>query len=174
MKLSIASLGAEPGSRFLDQVKLAELLGFHAFFHNDKKWARDVFSRLGAATQCTTTTRARHQRGRSLHAPCRAAGAGRRDARRDGAGALPRDHGIGQPLRDAARLWQPQAGGRAARGRRPDAAVVARREGHDRRRGGEVQGRRARLEADRDPAALHRQPRAANPQARRRRSPTAC
>ena len=44
MKLSIASLGGEPGSRFLDQVKLAELLGFHAFFHNDKKWARDVFS----------------------------------------------------------------------------------------------------------------------------------
>ena len=54
MKLSIASLGGEPGSRFLDQVKLAELLGFYAFFHNDKKWARDVFSRLGAATQCTT------------------------------------------------------------------------------------------------------------------------
>ena len=54
MKLSIASLGGEPGPRFLDQVKLAELLGFHAFFHNDKKWARDVFSRLGAATQCTT------------------------------------------------------------------------------------------------------------------------
>jgi 5,10-methylenetetrahydromethanopterin reductase len=54
MKLSIASLGAEPGARFLEQVKLAELLGFHAFFHNDKKWAREVFSRLGAATQCTT------------------------------------------------------------------------------------------------------------------------
>ena len=54
MKLSIASLGAEPGPRFLEQVKLAELLGFHAFFHNDKKWAREVFSRLGAATQCTT------------------------------------------------------------------------------------------------------------------------
>jgi 5,10-methylenetetrahydromethanopterin reductase len=54
MKLSIASLGAEPGARFLEQVKLAERLGFHAFFHNDKKWAREVFSRLGAATQCTT------------------------------------------------------------------------------------------------------------------------
>ena len=54
MKLSIASLGAEPGARYLEQVKLAELLGFHGFFHNDKKWARDVFSRLGAATQVTS------------------------------------------------------------------------------------------------------------------------
>jgi 5,10-methylenetetrahydromethanopterin reductase len=55
MKLSLASLGAEPGARFLEQVRLAERLGFHAFFHNDKKWAREVFSRLGAATQVTTT-----------------------------------------------------------------------------------------------------------------------
>src|SRR5258708_20289556 len=54
MKLSIASLGAEPGARYLEQVKLAERLGFHAFFHNDKKWARDPFSRLGAATQVTS------------------------------------------------------------------------------------------------------------------------
>ena len=53
MKLSIASLGAEPGARFIEQVKLAERLGFHAFFHNDKKWARDLFARLGAATQVT-------------------------------------------------------------------------------------------------------------------------
>src|ERR1700724_2445484 len=54
MKLSIASLGGEPGSRYLEQVKLAERLGFHAFFHNDKKWARDLLSRLGAATQVTS------------------------------------------------------------------------------------------------------------------------
>ena len=54
MKLSIASLGGEPGPRYLEQVKLAERLGFHAFFHNDKKWARDPFSRLGAATQVTS------------------------------------------------------------------------------------------------------------------------
>lgn len=54
MKLSIASLGAEPSARYLEQVRLAEQLGFHAFFHNDKKWARDVFSRLGAATQATS------------------------------------------------------------------------------------------------------------------------
>ena len=50
MKLSIASLGAEPGARFIEQVQLAERLGFHAFFHNDKKWARDLCARLGAAT----------------------------------------------------------------------------------------------------------------------------
>ena len=54
MKLSIASLGGEPCSRYLEQVRLAELLGFNAFFHNDKKWARDAFSRLGAATQATS------------------------------------------------------------------------------------------------------------------------
>jgi 5,10-methylenetetrahydromethanopterin reductase len=54
MKISLASLGGEPGARYLEQVKLAERLGFHAFFHNDKKWARDVFSRLGAATQATS------------------------------------------------------------------------------------------------------------------------
>ena len=54
MKLSIASLGAEPGARYLEQVRLAEQLGFHAFFHNDKKWARELFSRLGAATQVTS------------------------------------------------------------------------------------------------------------------------
>ena len=54
MKMSIASMGDEPGARYLDRVKLAELLGFHAMFHNDKKWARDVFVRLGAATQVTS------------------------------------------------------------------------------------------------------------------------
>ncbi len=47
-------MGAEPGPRYLKQAKLAERLGFHAIFHNDKKWARDVFSRLGAATQVTS------------------------------------------------------------------------------------------------------------------------
>jgi 5,10-methylenetetrahydromethanopterin reductase len=36
-------------------VRLAELLGFHAFFHNDKKWAQDVYVRLGAATQVSRT-----------------------------------------------------------------------------------------------------------------------
>src|SRR5258707_15847457 len=56
MKLSIVSLGGEPGSRYIEQLKLAERLGFHAFFHNDKKWARDVFARLGTATQATSRT----------------------------------------------------------------------------------------------------------------------
>src|SRR5262249_27115962 len=37
-----------------ERAKLAESLGFHAIFHNDKKWARDVFARLGAATQVTS------------------------------------------------------------------------------------------------------------------------
>lgn len=54
MRLSIASLGAEPTARYLDQVRLAELLGFHAFFHNDKKWAQDVWVRLGAASQVSS------------------------------------------------------------------------------------------------------------------------
>jgi 5,10-methylenetetrahydromethanopterin reductase len=54
VKLSIASLGAEPGARYLEQVRHAERLGFHAFFHNDKKWARELFPRLGAATQVTS------------------------------------------------------------------------------------------------------------------------
>lgn len=54
MKLSIASMGAEPGARYIENARLAELLGFDGFFHNDKKWARDVFVRLGAATQVTS------------------------------------------------------------------------------------------------------------------------
>jgi 5,10-methylenetetrahydromethanopterin reductase len=54
MKLSLASRGAEPGARFLEQVKLAELLGFHAYFHDDKTSAREPFARLGAATLVTT------------------------------------------------------------------------------------------------------------------------
>jgi 5,10-methylenetetrahydromethanopterin reductase len=54
MRVSVVSLGGEPAVRYLEQVKLAEKQGFHAFFHNDKKWARDIFSRLGAATQVTS------------------------------------------------------------------------------------------------------------------------
>ena len=110
-----------------------------------------------------------HQRDRSLYAARGLAGAGDGDAGGIGAGPVPGDHGIGQPLRDAARLRQPEAGRGAARSRRADAAAMARREGHARRRGGEVQGWRARLEAERDPAALYRKPRTANPQARGRR-----
>jgi 5,10-methylenetetrahydromethanopterin reductase len=54
MKLSLASFGAESSAEFLEQVELAELLGFHAFVHDDKQWTRELFSRLGAATQVTT------------------------------------------------------------------------------------------------------------------------
>jgi 5,10-methylenetetrahydromethanopterin reductase len=54
MKLSLASRGAEPCANFLEQIELAELLGFHAFVHCDKQWARELFSRLGAATQVST------------------------------------------------------------------------------------------------------------------------
>ncbi|MFL6800004.1 MAG: LLM class flavin-dependent oxidoreductase [Xanthobacteraceae bacterium] len=54
MKLSLVSLGSEPGPRFLEQVKLAELLGFHAYLHAEEKAVRDPFARLGAATQVTT------------------------------------------------------------------------------------------------------------------------
>jgi alkanesulfonate monooxygenase SsuD/methylene tetrahydromethanopterin reductase-like flavin-dependent oxidoreductase (luciferase family) len=54
MKLSLLSTGAESGTRFLEQVKLAELLGFHAYFHGDRRGAREPFTRLGAAAQCTT------------------------------------------------------------------------------------------------------------------------
>ncbi|RYE08260.1 MAG: LLM class flavin-dependent oxidoreductase [Hyphomicrobiales bacterium] len=53
MKLSIASLGSEPGSRYLEIAQQVEKLGFHGYFHNDKKWARDGLVRLGAATQVT-------------------------------------------------------------------------------------------------------------------------
>ncbi|HVY59915.1 MAG TPA: LLM class flavin-dependent oxidoreductase [Xanthobacteraceae bacterium] len=54
MRISIASMGDDPGPRYLENAKLAEILGFDGFFHNDKKWARDVFVRLGAATQATS------------------------------------------------------------------------------------------------------------------------
>src|SRR5581483_7672885 len=54
MRISIASMGDDPGPRYLENAKLAEILGFDGYFHNDKKWARDVFVRLGAATQATS------------------------------------------------------------------------------------------------------------------------
>lgn len=54
MRVSVASLGEEPTRRFLEQVRLAELLGFEAFFHCDEKWTRDVYVRLGAAAAETS------------------------------------------------------------------------------------------------------------------------
>lgn len=53
MRLSIASLGSEPGARYLDMARQVERLGFTGYFHNDKKWARDGLVRMGAATQVT-------------------------------------------------------------------------------------------------------------------------
>jgi 5,10-methylenetetrahydromethanopterin reductase len=55
MKLSIASLGSEPGSRYLEIARQVERLGFSGYFHNDKKWARDGLVRMGAATQVTSS-----------------------------------------------------------------------------------------------------------------------
>lgn len=54
MRVSMASLGYEPTPQFLEHVRLAELLGFDGFFHNDAKWRREVFGRLGAATTIAT------------------------------------------------------------------------------------------------------------------------
>jgi 5,10-methylenetetrahydromethanopterin reductase len=54
MRISIASMGDVPAARFLEHARLAEQLGFSALFHNDKKWARDPFVHLGAATQVTS------------------------------------------------------------------------------------------------------------------------
>lgn len=53
LRLSIASLGEEPIPRFIDLVKLAELLGYHAFFHADEKWTRDVYVRQATAAAHT-------------------------------------------------------------------------------------------------------------------------
>src|SRR5258707_1035872 len=54
MRVSVCSLGEESNARFLEQVRLAELLGFHAFFHADEKWTRDVYVRLGAAARSSS------------------------------------------------------------------------------------------------------------------------
>lgn len=54
MRVSVCSLGEEPNARYLEQVKLAEQLGFHAFLHGDEKWTRDPYVRLAAATRVTS------------------------------------------------------------------------------------------------------------------------
>jgi len=53
MRFSIASLGEEPGDRFIEFVKLCELLGYDGFTHSDEKWTRDVWVRLAAAAAHT-------------------------------------------------------------------------------------------------------------------------
>lgn len=54
MRISIASMGDDPAPVFVERARLVERLGFSALFHNDKKWARDPFVRLGAASQVTS------------------------------------------------------------------------------------------------------------------------
>jgi alkanesulfonate monooxygenase SsuD/methylene tetrahydromethanopterin reductase-like flavin-dependent oxidoreductase (luciferase family) len=54
MRVSVCSLGEETNVRFLEQVKLAEQLGFHAFMHADEKWTRDPYVRIAAATRMTS------------------------------------------------------------------------------------------------------------------------
>jgi 5,10-methylenetetrahydromethanopterin reductase len=54
MRFSIASLGEEPGDRFIEFVKLCELLGYDGFTHSDEKWTRDVWVRLAAAASHTS------------------------------------------------------------------------------------------------------------------------
>ncbi|MGH8914827.1 MAG: LLM class flavin-dependent oxidoreductase [Acidimicrobiia bacterium] len=49
MRFSIASLGEEPPNRFVDMVRLCELLGYDGFTHSDEKWTRDVYVRLALA-----------------------------------------------------------------------------------------------------------------------------
>ena len=57
MRLSLCSLGDEPTDQFLEQCRLAEILGFHAYYHADEKWTRDCYVRLGAAATVTTRLR---------------------------------------------------------------------------------------------------------------------
>jgi 5,10-methylenetetrahydromethanopterin reductase len=54
MLISVCSLGEETNARYLEQVKLAEQLGFHAFLHADEKWTRDPYVRLAAATRVSS------------------------------------------------------------------------------------------------------------------------
>lgn len=54
MRVSLASLATEPTPDYLRNVALAESLGYDAFFHNDNKWRRDVWVRLGAAAATTS------------------------------------------------------------------------------------------------------------------------
>ncbi len=57
MKVSIAELGEMPHGRYLDFVRLCELLRFDGFYHADEKWTRDVWSRLGMAATVTSRIR---------------------------------------------------------------------------------------------------------------------
>jgi alkanesulfonate monooxygenase SsuD/methylene tetrahydromethanopterin reductase-like flavin-dependent oxidoreductase (luciferase family) len=53
VKVSLCSIGEESTERWLEQVQLAEILGYHAFYHADEKWTRDGYTRLAAAAVTT-------------------------------------------------------------------------------------------------------------------------
>lgn len=53
MKVSLCSIGEESTERWLEQCQLAEILGYHGFYHADEKWTRDGYVRLGAAAAVT-------------------------------------------------------------------------------------------------------------------------
>jgi 5,10-methylenetetrahydromethanopterin reductase len=57
VRVSIAELGEMPHDRFVEFVKLCELLRYDGFFHADEKWTRDVWTRLGIAAAVTSRIR---------------------------------------------------------------------------------------------------------------------
>lgn len=54
MRVSIAELGEMPHGRYVEFVKLCELLRYDGFYHADEKWTRDVWARLGIAAMAST------------------------------------------------------------------------------------------------------------------------
>jgi 5,10-methylenetetrahydromethanopterin reductase len=57
VKVSIAELGEMPHERYLDFVRMCEVLRFDGFYHADEKWTRDVWTRLGMAAAVTSRIR---------------------------------------------------------------------------------------------------------------------
>jgi len=53
MRVSIAELGEMPHKRYVEFVKLCELLRYDGFYHADEKWTRDVWGRLGIAAMAS-------------------------------------------------------------------------------------------------------------------------
>jgi len=54
MKISLCSLGEETNEQWIDRLRLAEILGFHGYYHADEKWTRDCYVRLAIGAQATT------------------------------------------------------------------------------------------------------------------------
>ncbi len=53
MRVSIAELGEMPHQRFVEFVRLCELLRYDGLYHADEKWTRDVWARLGIAAMAS-------------------------------------------------------------------------------------------------------------------------